>query len=180
LRLPFDLARIHECERTVSVLWRDDETMKLDELLAEFEGLDPEEALEVLMDYSSSVAPVSAERVAAVSKGDCRVQECQTPVDLWVDFGCQGLRLEAVVPEKSPTVRGYVGLLIEGLTGCSAAEIEGLPDDLLPRLGLAETLGMTRRRGFHAILARIKQETSRQAQGDNPRNAASSPKSAVF
>jgi cysteine desulfuration protein SufE len=134
--------------------------VKLDELLAEFTGVDPEEALEMLIDHSEGLPPLSAGRAATVAPAECRIQECQTPVDLWIDVIGDSVRLEASVPEKSPTVRGFVALLVEGLTGATPEEVFRMPDDFLPRLGLAETLGMTRQRGFRGIVARIKREVA--------------------
>jgi cysteine desulfuration protein SufE len=135
--------------------------VKLEELLADFDGADPEEALEMLIELSGSLPPVSAARAAAPRTPDCRIQECQTPVDLWTDVVSGKVVLEAIVPEQSPTVRGFVALLVTGLEGADPDEALAVPDDLLPRLGLAETLGMTRQRGFHGIVARIKQDVSR-------------------
>lgn len=135
--------------------------MKLDELLAEFDDADPEDALEMLIDYSDELPAVSSGRQSNSPPPECRIQECQTPVYLWVDLTDGRARLEAVVPEKSPTVRGFVALLVNGLSGATPDEIFGLPDDLLSRLGLMETLGMTRQRGFRGIMTRIKREVAR-------------------
>ncbi len=138
--------------------------MKLHELLADFEGADPEESLEMLIDYSERLPPVSPgrEKLADVPQ-ECRIQECQTPVYLWVDVRDGQVHLEAVVPEKSPTVRGFVALLVEGISGASPGEVAGLPDDFLPLLGLSATLGMTRSRGFRGIVSRIKREVAQAA-----------------
>lgn len=138
--------------------------MKLEELLAEFSGTDPEEALETLIDFSETLPPLSQTRSSVALPADCRIQECQTPVYLWVDVVADKVRLEASVPEKSPTVRGFVALLVEGLSGASPAEVAEVSDDLLPRLGLSETLGMIRRQGFRGILQRIKRETALKQQ----------------
>src|SRR5207248_11552776 len=94
---------------------------------------------------------------------ECRVQECQTTVYLWVDVRQGRVQLEAFVPEKSPTVRGFVALLVEGLSGATAAEVAQLPDDFLPLLGLSATLGMTRQKGFRGIVSRIKREVAQGA-----------------
>jgi cysteine desulfuration protein SufE len=136
--------------------------MKLPELLADFEDADPQEALEMLIDYSETLPAVAPGREIASENADCRIQECQTPVYLWVDVAGGQVRLEAVVPEKSPTVRGFVALLVEGLAGATPSEVAGLPDDFLPLLGLAETLGMTRQRGFRGIVAKIKREVAQR------------------
>jgi cysteine desulfuration protein SufE len=135
--------------------------MKLPELLAEFEGADPEESLEMLIEFGERLPPLSPSRESAAAPADCRVQECQTPVFLWVDVRDGRIYLEADVPEKSPTVRGFVALLVDGVAGATPAEIAALPDDFLPLLGLSETLGMTRQRGFRGIIGRIKRQAAR-------------------
>lgn len=135
--------------------------MKLPELLAEFAGADPEESLEMLIEFGETLPPLSAGRAAEVPPAECRIQECQTPVFLWVDILDGKVRLEAQVTEKSPTVRGFVALLVAGVSGATPHEVATLPDDFLPLLGLSETLGMTRQRGFRGIVSRIKREAAR-------------------
>jgi cysteine desulfuration protein SufE len=135
--------------------------MKLSELLTEFDGTDPEDALEILIEFGERLPPLSPGRMVTAAPADCRIQECQTPVDLWVDLRDGRVQLEAQVPEKSPTVRGFVALLVEGVSGATPAEVAALPDDFLPLLGLSETLGMTRQRGFRGIVSRIKREAAR-------------------
>ena len=71
--------------------------MKLHELLADFEGADPEESLEMLIDFSDKLPPLSAARASLTrasvtgaglgeSAQECRIQECQTAVYLWVEL----------------------------------------------------------------------------------------------
>lgn len=134
--------------------------MKLAELLQEFQGTDPEEALEMLMELGDQLPPLSAAREAVGLIPSCLVKECQTPVYLWVDVVEGKLRLEAHVTEKSPTVRGLVALLVTGLTGATPAELDSVPDDLLPALGLSQALGMQRRHGLRGIVSRIKREAA--------------------
>ncbi len=141
-----------------------DATLRLPEFLADFADADPEEALEMLVDFSEKLPPLSPGRAALGVQADCRIQECQTPVYLWVDVVNGKVHLEAEVPEQSPTVRGFVALLVAGLEGASGAEIEELPDDFLPLLGLSATLGMTRRRGFRGIVSKIKREVAQGAE----------------
>lgn len=133
----------------------------------------------MLIEFAGNLPAPSPGRSGSASS-DCRIQECQTPVDLWVDVLEGKVRLEASVPEKSPTVRGFVSLLVEGLTGATLEEIRELPDDLLPSLGLAETLGMTRQRGFRGIVGHIKR---RAAAGDGataPNSGGALPKPGLF
>jgi len=67
------------------------------------------------------------------------------------------VHLEADVPRNSPTVRGLVTLLVQGLEGAAATEVLAAPDDLIEQIGLSQTLGMTRRQGVQGMIRRIKQ-----------------------
>jgi cysteine desulfuration protein SufE len=131
--------------------------MKLDELVEEFQELDPGEKLEWIVEFADQLPQVSADRASEPFPETCRVQECQTPVYLWVEQREGRVYLEADVPRKSPTVRGLVALLVVGLDGESVAAVRALPDDLISVLGLDAALGMTRQQGFRGVIARLKQ-----------------------
>ncbi len=132
--------------------------MKLTELMAGFDGLDDEEKLELLVDLSGELPPLSPERAGRPPSDACRVKECQTPIFLWVEVIDGRTRLEADVPKQSPTVRGLVALMVQGLDGASPAEVAAIPDDMVGHLGLQRALGMTRQRGFRGVVDRIKRE----------------------
>jgi len=76
------------------------------------------------------------------------------------------VRLHADVPRESPTVRGFVALLIKALDGLSPAEVAAVPSDLLDQLQLTETLGMMRTQGLTSILGRIKRSVADPALQD--------------
>lgn len=133
--------------------------MRLSELFLEFEGLDARERLEMLVEFSDSLPGLSAERAAVPPPDECRVRECQTPVDLWIDVVDGRVHLEAIVPRQSPTIRGLVALMIEGLEGSPADEVIAMPADVLAPLGLGEALGMQRLHGTQGLIAAIKRRT---------------------
>jgi cysteine desulfuration protein SufE len=81
-------------------------------------------------------------------------------VYLWVEVDDGGVHIYADVPREAPTVRGFISLLARTLDGQSPDAVAELPLDLLDRLGLSETLGMTRTQGLTAILHRIKQSVA--------------------
>jgi cysteine desulfuration protein SufE len=118
--------------------------------------LDPDEKLQWLVEFSSELPQISEEKLAEPFPDECRIQECQTPVHLWVGTVAGHVKLEADVPAKSPTVRGLVALLVCGLNGATLSEGLALPDDMVSHLGLASVLGMTRQQGFRGVVARIK------------------------
>ena len=133
--------------------------MKLEPLFAEFEGLEARERLELLIEFSDTLPALSPQRAAIPAPSECRVQECQTAVDLWVDVSDGTVMLEALVPRQSPTIRGLVALLIEGINGARVDDVLKMPDNILEPLGLAETLGMTRQHGTRGLVAAIKRRT---------------------
>lgn len=112
--------------------------------------------LDALLDYSNKLPPLPSEFAALKEREHHRVPECQTPVYLWVEVRNGTVRLAAEVPRESPTVRGFVSLLVQGLDGATPAEVAALPDDLLHALRLDEALGMLRTQGLTAIVRRIK------------------------
>lgn len=142
--------------------------MRLAELMGEFEGLDPTERLELLVELGDELPPVRESRGPAPFPPECRVQECQTAVHLWVEVQAGQVALEADVPRQSPTVRGLVTLLVLGLQGASPAEVLAVPEDLIGQLGLADALGMTRRQGVQGMIRRIKQAVRAELPADKP------------
>ena len=130
--------------------------MLFDRLIGRFEAADRNTRLEALLDHSRRL-PELPERFRTAGDADGhRVAECQTPVSLWVEPDGDRVRFFADVPRESPTVRGYVSLLVRTMDGATAAEIAAVPDDLLEQLRLTETLGMMRTQGLTAILTRFK------------------------
>lgn len=134
--------------------------LKLYELAQEFGELDPEDRLELLIDFARSLPDPTGKHGPLAGNELCRVQECQTPVYLWVGLEDGKTVVEADVPEKSPTVRGLVSVIVEGISGGEPADVLDLPDNILPLLGLQEALGMTRQQGVRGVIARIKRDLS--------------------
>ena len=131
---------------------------KIEKIIENFQGLDNEIRLELLMDYAENLPPVPEVYCTDDQLEKHRVHECQTPVSLWVRLIDGKIQIYAEVPRESPTVRGFVALLIEAFNGLSPAEIEMAPDDILFRTGLAHVLGMVRMQGLSAVYRRIKNE----------------------
>ena len=61
-------------------------------------------------------------------------------------------------PQEAPTVRGFAGILLDGLDGEPADVILDVPDDFFYDMGLEEVVTPMRLRGMGAILARIKRQ----------------------
>src|SRR4026207_188317 len=129
--------------------------MRIDKMIARFSAADRDTRLEALLHTSKKLPGVPARLTDARDSG-VTVPECQTPVHLWVERDSGVLHFFGDVPRESPTVRGYVSLLVRTLDGATPQEVEEVPDDLLDRLKLVETLGMLRIGGLTALLKRLK------------------------
>ena len=130
-------------------------------IIPRFKAADRQTRLETLLDYSKKLPALPPEYEALKSDDTARVHECQTPVFLWTDVTAGVVHLHADVPRESPTVRGFLSLLIKALEGGSPADVAAVPDDLLDQLGLTEAIGMSRTHGLTAILARIKRAVAK-------------------
>lgn len=137
---------------------------RLDKKLLRFRSLGREMRMQLLLGYAKRFPELPEELRAARDEGLGRVEECQTPLFLWVSVDDEGtVSLHADAPREAPTVRGFVGFLMDVLDGRPATEVAELPDDLMERMGLDEVLGVMRTRGLGAVLHRIKRDVARAA-----------------
>lgn len=135
----------------------------LENLIPRFRAADRQTRLETLLEYSKKLAPLPQRYQAEKDLGHNMVEECQTPVYLWVELNDGRVHIYADVPRESPTVRGFISLLARALEGETPDAVARLPLDLLDQLGLSETLGMTRTQGLTAIIHRIKSSVASAA-----------------
>jgi cysteine desulfuration protein SufE len=136
---------------------------RLEAIRAEFADLEPQERLELLLDFANRLPPLPPEYQARKEAGENRVHECMTPVYLWIDVREGAIEMHAYVAEEAPTVKGFVSILVEALQGARPEEVLDIPADLLARLGLQQALGMTRMHGLSAILRRVRTHVERAA-----------------
>lgn len=130
--------------------------MTIDKLIRRFGSADRATRLEALLDASRKL-PELPERLRDDRDREAhRIAECQTPVFLWLERDGELLRLHADVPRESPTVRGFISLLVRELDGQPVASAANLPADLLHLMKLDEALGMMRTQGLGAIVQRIR------------------------
>ena len=134
----------------------------LDAIVTDLKGSDRQERIDILLDFAKSLPPLP-ERLVAHKDASHRVEECQSPVYLFVDIDDGRVTLNADAPVEAPTVRGFVSLLLEGLNGSTVEEILKVPADLVDQCGLGEILGMLRVRGLSGVLRRLKAEVTRAA-----------------
>ena len=137
-------------------------TKKLEAITTELSQADRQERIDLLLDFAKSLPPLP-DRLAAHKDAAHRVEECQSPVYLFVELDGPRVSLHADAPIEAPTVRGFVSLLLEGLEGATVEDVLQVPNDLVNRCGLSEILGMLRVRGLSGVLRRVKGDVTRAA-----------------
>ena len=86
-----------------------------------------------------------------------QVHECQTPFFVAVEVDDdRRVRLHFQVPREAPTIRGYAGILSDGLNGQPTDEILAMSPTFYTAMGLDEVVSPLRLRGMGAIVQRIK------------------------
>ncbi len=146
---------------------------ELDEIVSELNEADKQERIELLIDFARKLPPLP-DRLAEHKDAAHRVEECQSPVFLFIELNGDQVAIHADAPIEAPTVRGFVSILVEGLTGATAEDILSVPADLIERCGLPEILGMLRVRGLSGVLRRLKAEVTRALMAQAERPPASS------
>jgi cysteine desulfuration protein SufE len=136
---------------------------KLEEIIAEFADLEPRERLELLLDFANNLPPLPQRYQAERDAGMHRIAECQTPTFIWVEIVEGRTQIYADCDPSAPTVKGFVGILVDAFIGLTPEEVLATPENLLNRLGLLETLGMVRMRGLAAIQHYIRQQVRKAA-----------------
>ena len=139
------------------------EWVKLDEIISEFADLEPRERLELLLEFAENLAALPAKYQAERDAGLHRIPECQTPTFIWVELIDGKVQIHADVAPEAPTVKGFVGILVDAYSGATPEDVLATPPDMLKRLGLLESLGMVRMRGLAAVQHYIRQQVSKAA-----------------
>ncbi len=129
---------------------------KIEEIIEAFQAADYQETLAMLLDYSENLPKLPEKYIEARDAGLNRVPECETPVFVWIDLNDGLVQIHADVPEESPTVRGFVGILVDSFNGTTPEEVQSAPQNLVHSLGLDQKLGTRRMFGLSAVYNRIK------------------------
>ncbi len=136
----------------------------LDDIAEDFEMVDDETRLELLLDYAGQLPPLPEVYHPLRDRGLNMVHECQSPVFLMVEVKDGVVRLHADVPEEAPTARSFTAIMVQAFDGATPQAVLDAPADILYRLGLTRLLGMQRTRGLSAIYQRIKNEVARKLE----------------
>lgn len=128
---------------------------RLNEIVEDFNSASGPDKLEMLLEYSDAL-PALPDNLKGKRDAMEKVHECMTPVFMHAEARDGGLHFFFDISPESPTVRGYAGLLREGVEGVAPEEILRLPGDLSDQMGLSQVLTPQRLNGIRFILAHMK------------------------
>jgi len=135
----------------------------LDEIRTDFTELEVKDRLQLLLEFSNDLPDLPAHYAEHPDLLE-RVEECQSPVFIFVDIdAAKTVHLYATAPKEAPTTRGFASILVQGLAGLSVDEVLAVPDDYPSDLGLTEAVSPLRIRGMTAMLGRIKRQIREKA-----------------
>ena len=132
----------------------------LQTIINEFQQAEPRERLEYLLEYAMDL-PDLPPRLANQRDQMEQVHECQAAVFLHTEINEGQVEFFLDIPRESPTVRGYAGILVEGLAGATPEQVLATPDEFYQLLGLQEVITPQRLRGLHALLSYMKRQVKR-------------------
>jgi cysteine desulfuration protein SufE len=138
---------------------------KLAAIAAMFKSAPKPLRLQALLEYSKKLPPVP-EKYLEHPEFMQPVPECASPFFLVTELEtgqeADHVKMFFKVPEEAPTVRGYAGILTEGLQGATPEQILNVPDQFYMEMGLSELITPMRLRGMGAILHRLKNAVREQ------------------
>lgn len=133
----------------------------LAEIRNDFLELPEDERLQLLLEFSNELPPVSAEVASHPEMGE-RVAECQSPVYIYVEVAADVVTMHATAPPESPTTRGFASILVQGITGLTSDEVLAIPDDYPQSIGLTRAVSPLRIGGMTGMLMRVKRQVTQK------------------
>lgn len=130
---------------------------QLAEIRDDFLDLELRDRLQLLLEFANEL-PDLPDRYRDHPDLFERVEECQSPVFIFIEVDNDVVHMYATAPAEAPTTRGFASILVQGLSGLSSAEVLDLSDDYPQSLGLSQAVSPLRLRGMTGMLARAKRQ----------------------
>ena len=137
-------------------------TEKAIEIASDFSALEGNDKLELLIEISEQL-PALPERYADQPELLERVEECQSPVYLFVEIDNGLVEIFLTAPREAPTTRAFAGILHASLSGQTVDTVLNFDDNYPSMLGITELVSPLRMRGIRGMLARIKRQVREKA-----------------
>lgn len=137
-------------------------TSAAQEVINEINSVDERDRLELLVEYSNSLPDLPA-RYSDHPDLLERVEECQSPVFLFVEIHNDLVSVFLTAPKEAPTTRAFASILHASLDGHSVDEILDFDNEFPEKLGLTSLVSPLRMRGIRGMLARIKRQVQEKS-----------------
>ncbi len=137
-------------------------TESVSTLIQDFNELEIQDRLNLLLEFSENL-PELPQRYQDHPDLLERVEECQSPIYLFVEVNEQKVNLFFSAPPEAPTTRGFASILHSVIDGLSVKETLAVDDDFPAKIGLADAVSPLRMRGMRGMLARIKRQVSEKS-----------------
>lgn len=134
-------------------------TETVDSLVSDFQSLGIKDRLNLLLEFSENLPELPARYKDHPDLLE-RVEECQSPIFLFVEVTDGKVHLFFTAPAEAPTTRGFASILHSVIDGLTVAEALAVDDDFPSKIGLSEAVSPLRMRGMRGMLARIKRQVS--------------------
>lgn len=134
----------------------------LNDLGSEFAELSVKDRLTLLLEIAGELPELPARYVEHPDLLE-RVEECQSPVFLFVEVENDRVEIFLTAPEEAPTTRGFASILHQLLNGHTVAEVLAAPEDIPDRLHLKDAVSLLRINGLRGMLNRIKRQVAEKA-----------------
>jgi cysteine desulfuration protein SufE len=128
------------------------------EIVSAFAEVPQNLKLELLLEYSENL-PTLPERYKDHPELLERVEECQSPVYLFVELDEQNVvSIFLTAPDEAPTTKGFASLLQLALDKQPADTVLNFDDSFVDALGITDLVSPLRIRGLQGMLMRIKRQ----------------------
>ena len=128
-------------------------------IIDELASVEQRDRLELLVDYADALPDLPA-RYSDHPDLLERVEECQSPVFLFVEINHGNVEVFLTAPKEAPTTRAFASILHTALNNQSVETVLNFDNDFPEALGLTQLVSPLRMRGIRGMLARIKKQTA--------------------
>lgn len=128
-------------------------------LIEDFQAIGVKDRLNLLLEFSENLPELPGRYVDHPDLLE-RVEECQSPIFLFVEVKEGIVHLFFTAPAEAPTTRGFASILHAVIDGLRVEDVLNFDDDFPSKIGLTEAVSPLRIRGMRGMLARIKRQVS--------------------
>jgi cysteine desulfuration protein SufE len=134
-------------------------TETVESLVSDFQALGIKDRLNLLLEFSENLPELPTRYLDHPDLLE-RVEECQSPIFLFVEVNGGIVNLFFTAPAEAPTTRGFASILHSVLDGLPVQGVLDVDDDFPSKIGLSEAVSPLRMRGMRGMLARIKRQVA--------------------